>query len=72
MRPHSVVPMSVWALVVMAFVNMIWGAAFPITKPALLDMPPISFAFWRFVVALTVLLPWAPRATWVLITGPER
>jgi anaerobic selenocysteine-containing dehydrogenase len=63
--------MSVWALVVMAFVNMIWGAAYPITKPALLDMPPISFAFWRFVVALTVLIPLAPRATWVLITGRQ-
>ena len=72
MRPHSVVPMSVWALVVMAFVNVIWGAAYPITKPALIDMPPISFAFWRFVVALAVLIPLAPSETWVLITGPER
>lgn len=60
------------ALVVMAFVNMIWGAAYPITKPALLDMPPITFAFYRFLVASIVLVPLAPRATWSLITGTEK
>ncbi len=72
MRSRSEVQSSGWALVVMAFINMIWGAAYPITKPALHDMPPISFAFWRFVVALIVLIPLAPRATWALISGTER
>ncbi len=60
------------ALSVMACINMIWGAAFPITKPALLDMPPISFAFWRFTVALAVLLPLSARQVWELLRGPER
>jgi drug/metabolite transporter (DMT)-like permease len=72
MSSRSLTQTSLWALVVMAFINIIWGAAYPITKPALLDMPPMSFAFWRFVVALLVLIPLAPRATWALITGPER
>lgn len=72
MSSRSAMQASVWALVVMAVINMIWGAAYPITKPALLEMPPISFAFWRFVVALLVLIPLAPRATWALIRGPER
>lgn len=60
------------ALVIMAFINMIWGAAFPITKPALLDIPPISFAFWRFTLALAILLPLSFRQVWDLLRGPER
>lgn len=63
---------AIVALGVMAFINMIWGAAFPITKPALADMPPISFAFWRFVLALAVLLPLSFRQVWELLRGPER
>lgn len=60
------------ALVVMAGVNIIWGAAYPITKPALVDIPPIFFALARFVVACLVLVPLAPQATWSLISGPEK
>jgi O-acetylserine/cysteine efflux transporter len=64
---------SPWrALVVMGLVNGIWGAAFPITKLALVDIPPISFAFWRFIVALLVLIPLSGRATWQLLSGPQR
>ena len=60
------------ALIIMAGINMIWGMAFPITKPALADVPPISFAFWRFVISLCVMLPLAWRATWTLLRGPDR
>ena len=60
------------ALVIMAGINIIWGMAFPITKPALADVPPISFAFWRFVVSLCIMLPLAWRATWALLRGPDR
>ncbi len=63
---------AVIALVVMACINMIWGAAFPITKPALQDMPPISFAFWRFTLALAILLPLSFKQVWALLNGPER
>lgn len=63
---------AIMALIVMAGINMVWGAAFPITKPALLDMPPISFAFWRFTLALAILLPLAFRQVWDLLRGPER
>jgi drug/metabolite transporter (DMT)-like permease len=63
---------AIMALGVMACINMVWGAAFPITKPALLDMPPISFAFWRFTLALAILLPLAFRQVWDLLRGPER
>lgn len=60
------------ALVAMAGINMIWGMAFPITKPALADVPPVSFAFWRFVISLSILLPLSFRQTWALLRGPER
>ncbi|MFZ9857940.1 MAG: DMT family transporter [Roseiflexaceae bacterium] len=63
---------AIVALGVMALINMIWGAAFPITKPALDDMPPISFAFWRFTLALAILLPLSFRQVLALLYGPER
>lgn len=42
---------------VMVITNIIWGAAFPITKPGLADFPPATFAFLRFVLAALVLVP---------------
>jgi drug/metabolite transporter (DMT)-like permease len=56
----------------MAAVNIIWGAAFPITKPALDDIPPFTFAVLRFLVALAILLPLAGRRWVDLLRGPER
>jgi drug/metabolite transporter (DMT)-like permease len=60
------------AVVVMAIVNIIWGVAFPITKPALADIPPFTFAAIRFMVALVFLLPLAGKRCWVLLRGPMR
>lgn len=60
------------AVLVMAAVNIIWGMAFPITKPALSEIPPFTFALLRFTLVLIVLLPLA-RASWpALLRGPER
>jgi drug/metabolite transporter (DMT)-like permease len=56
----------------MAAVNIIWGAAFPITKPALTDIPPFTFAVLRFLIALVILLPLAGRSWIDLLRGPER
>ena len=39
------------AVLAMAGVNVIWGAAFPLTKPALETIPPFTFALLRFVLA---------------------
>ncbi len=41
----------------MIVTTIIWGAAFPITKPGLLDVPPATFAVARFGISLGVLLP---------------
>lgn len=59
------------AVLVMAGINIIWGAAFPLTKPALEHIPPSTFALLRFVIALAVLLPLARRAPWQLLRGPD-
>jgi drug/metabolite transporter (DMT)-like permease len=59
-------------LLAMAGVNVIWGAAFPITKPALESIPPFTFALLRFVVALAVLVPLAGRPALALLRGPDR
>jgi drug/metabolite transporter (DMT)-like permease len=56
----------------MAGVNVIWGVAFPITKPALETIPPFTFALLRFSVALAVLLPLAGREALALLRGPDR
>jgi drug/metabolite transporter (DMT)-like permease len=59
-------------LLAMAGVNIIWGAAFPLTKPALETIPPFTFALLRFAVALAVLLPMAGRPALKLLRGPDR
>jgi drug/metabolite transporter (DMT)-like permease len=55
----------------MAGVNVIWGAAFPLTKPALATIPPFTFALLRFSVALIVLLPLARGQALALLRGPD-
>lgn len=59
------------AVLAMAGVNMIWGAAFPITKPALEVIPPFTFALLRFTVALAVLLPLARGQALQLLRGRD-
>src|SRR5438105_3587074 len=60
------------AVLAMAGVNVIWGAAFPLTKPALETIPPFAFALLRFSTALAVLLPLTGRAALALLRGPDR
>ena len=59
------------AIAVMAGINIIWGAAFPLTKPALESIPPITFALLRFLLALAVLLPLARGRALRLLRGPD-
>lgn len=59
------------AIAVMAGINIIWGAAFPLTKPALESIPPLTFAVLRFALALAVLLPLARGAALRLLRGPD-
>ncbi len=59
------------AIAVMAGINILWGAAFPLTKPALESIPPFTFAVLRFALALAVLLPLARGAALRLLRGPD-
>lgn len=59
------------AVLVMAGVNIIWGAAFPLTKPALETIPPLTFALLRFVLALAVFVPLARGEAFRLLRGPD-
>ncbi|HEX9371998.1 MAG TPA: DMT family transporter [Roseiflexaceae bacterium] len=67
---HSVLKVH-GAVLAMAGVNVIWGAAFPLTKPALETIPPFSFALLRFTVALALLLPLARGEALALLRGPD-
>jgi drug/metabolite transporter (DMT)-like permease len=60
------------AVLAMAGINVIWGAAFPLTKPALETIPPFTFALLRFVLAMAVLLPLARGEALTLLRGPDR
>ena len=60
------------AVLAMAGVNVIWGAAFPLTKPALETIPPFTFAVLRFALAMAVLLALAGRPALALLRGPDR
>lgn len=41
----------------MVVTTIIWGAAFPITKPGLADVPAATFALTRFVIAAVIMVP---------------
>lgn len=43
--------------------NIIWGASFPILKLSLENIPPISLAFIRFLLASLILYPFVHRTT---------
>jgi len=59
------------ALLVLALINVIWGAMFPFVKPALEVIPPFTFALLRFVVATAVFVPIAGRQALALLRGSD-
>lgn len=47
------------AIIAVIITNLIWGASPPIFKWALTDIPPFTFAFFRFFLASLLLLPFS-------------
>lgn len=45
------------AILALIIANIIWGAAFPIYKLALTDIPPFTFVFLRFFISALIILP---------------
>ncbi len=60
------------AIGVLALMNVIWGAQFPFTKPALEVIPPFTFTLFRFLLALVVLAPLAGKSWVDLLRGEDR
>jgi drug/metabolite transporter (DMT)-like permease len=60
------------AIGMLAFMNVVWGAQFPFTKPALEVIPPFTFTLFRFLLAILVLLPLAGKSWLVLLRGRDR
>ena len=60
------------AIGMLAFMNVVWGAQFPFTKPALEVIPPFTFTLFRFLLALVVLLPLAGKSWLVLLREKDR
>lgn len=60
------------AIVGLVIMNVIWGAQFPFTKPALDVMPPFTFTLLRFLLAISVLLPLSGLGWIKLLKGPDR
>lgn len=46
------------AVLLMLVCAAVWGSVFPIAKPVLEQMHPLSLAFWRFAIAGLCLLPY--------------
>ena len=59
------------AILALVLMNIIWGAMFPLTKPALEVIPPYTFTLLRFAVAMAVLLPLNRRESFALLRGPD-
>lgn len=45
------------AIIALILANIIWGASLPIYKWTLENIPPFTFAFLRFFIALIILVP---------------
>jgi drug/metabolite transporter (DMT)-like permease len=61
-----IVSVQTKAIISMLFVMLIWGSSFAVTKSAIATIPPITFAFLRFVVAsicLHIMLLFNKRET---------
>ncbi len=59
-----------YPILALIIANIIWGASAPISKFALQNIPPFTFAFIRFFVASFIFLPGA-IVTWRNITIKE-
>jgi len=64
--------LPVMAVGTLAFMNVIWGAQYPFTKPALYVIPPFTFTLLRFVLALIFLVPLAGKEWLDLLKGKDR
>ncbi len=53
--------MAYWLLVL---TTLFWSGNFVLARAMHADMPPITMAFWRWLLALLILLPWVLPRLW--------
>lgn len=53
------------AILALIAANIIWGAASPIFKFALENIPPFTLAFLRFFGAALILFPFTVKSMWI-------
>ena len=70
--PPKTNSVSTMAIGMLAFMNVVWGAQFPFTKPALEVIAPFTFTLFRFLLAIVVLLPLTGKSWLVLLRGEDR
>jgi drug/metabolite transporter (DMT)-like permease len=46
---------------VLVAVTVVWGSSFIVVKDVVRDSPPLAFLFWRFLLAVLLILPLALR-----------
>ncbi len=52
------------AYLLLVLTTLFWSGNFVLARAMHLEMPPISMAFWRWFVALLILLPWVLPSMW--------
>ena len=59
------------AVVLLVLCTAVWGSNVVVGRAVYEELPPIGFAFWRNLIGLAVLLPFAGRlaAQWPLVRG---
>ena len=53
-----------WGPLLAAAATLIWSGNFVIARAVSGEIPPVQTAFWRWAIALVVLLPFAARGLW--------
>ncbi|OMH38198.1 DMT family transporter [Motiliproteus sp. MSK22-1] len=52
------------AYLLLVLTTLFWSGNFVLARAMHLDMPPISMAFWRWLIAMLILLPWVMPKIW--------
>ncbi|MEH6625802.1 MAG: DMT family transporter [Motiliproteus sp.] len=52
------------AYLLLVLTTLFWSGNFVLARAMHLEIPPISMAFWRWFVALLILLPWVLPSMW--------
>lgn len=55
---------AVLAWFLLALTTLFWGGNFVLGRAVSADIPPVALAWWRWVLAMAVILPFAVRGLW--------